>query len=183
MAVFLDRDGVVNAFTEGKFVRDWKEFAFLPGSLEALALLKSEEIPVIVISNQSGIGRGVVTLEQVLKVMKRMMREIKKRGGKIRAVYLCPHNPDARCSCRKPQPGLLLQAAEDLKIDLSSSYFIGDSLRDLEAGKKAGCKTVFVLSGQHSMKDLEKSRGEIRPDCIARDLLEAVWWISKEIRQ
>lgn len=127
-------------------------------------------VPVVV-SNQSGVGRGLITPGQ-LDAMTRRLREIfDARDVRFAAVYVCPHHPDDRCSCRKPAPGLLRRAARELKLDLRSSVMIGDTTRDVEAGRAVGATSILVTTG------VEK-RGEA--DFVARDLLDAARWLARQ---
>ncbi len=172
-AVFLDRDGVINE-NRADYVKRWEEFAFLPGIFHPLRLLAQNHVAVVVISNQSAIGRGLVSRETVEEIHYRMRREIELRGGRIDGVYYCPHRPDEGCECRKPKPGLLLQAARDLGIDLGSSYLIGDAVSDIEAALAAGCSPIMVLTGrgQQQLPVLRQRGLDHIP--VARDLAEAV---------
>ena len=147
-AVFLDRDGVINE-NRSDYVKSWEEFKFLPGVFVPLKRLAQSDFAVIIITNQSVINRGIVSrtvLER--EIHARMVKEITTHGGRIDAIFYCPHRPDEDCFCRKPRPGLLLQAAKEMNIDLSSSYVIGDALCDVEAGLAVGCTPFLVLTGR-----------------------------------
>jgi D-glycero-D-manno-heptose 1,7-bisphosphate phosphatase len=146
-AVFLDRDGVINE-NRAEHVKDWSEFQFLPGAPEAIARLAEAGIQVFIITNQAIVNRGMVSRERVDGVNRRMVEEIECRGGSIAAVAYCPHRPDERCSCRKPQPGLLLRLADEHRLELSATVLIGDALTDIQAGQSAGCRTILVLTGR-----------------------------------
>ncbi len=146
-AIFLDRDGVINKRTESGFVLKWDEFEFLPGVIDAIKLINKKKIPIYVISNQSCVGRGMVTLEEVQDINARMLKELEKQGAHIDQVYFCPHHPDDGCDCRKPRTGLFKQAAKEHDIDLASSWFIGDSGTDIQAGKESGCSTYLFKAG------------------------------------
>ncbi|HID24181.1 MAG TPA: D-glycero-beta-D-manno-heptose 1,7-bisphosphate 7-phosphatase, partial [Planctomycetaceae bacterium] len=146
-AVFLDRDGVINE-NRSDYVKGWEEFVFLPGVFEPLRLLAQNHQAIVVVSNQSAVGRGLVSRETVVAIHRRMQAEIQRRGGRVDAIYYCPHHPDAGCDCRKPRPGLLLRAARELSIDLSRSYLIGDAVSDIEAALAVGCTPIFVLTGR-----------------------------------
>lgn len=147
-AVFLDRDGVINQNLDGGYVTRWELFHFLPGVLPALATLHRHGYPVIVVTNQAGIGRGLVPAAVVEEIHRRMCAAIEEAGGYIEAVFSCPHHPDERCDCRKPQPGLLLRAAAELRLDLARSTFVGDHVTDLQAGLAAGCRPLLVRTGR-----------------------------------
>lgn len=172
-AVFLDRDGVI-CENRDDYVKSWQEFVWIPGAKEALSRLRSHGYIAIVITNQSAIGRGIVSRETVDKIHQRMGEEIAETGGKIEKVYYCPHKPEDGCSCRKPEPGLLLQAAEDLKLDLRTSYLVGDAITDIEMGHTVGSRTIMVKTGKGLNELADKNRWKIRPDYIAQDLSEAV---------
>lgn len=174
-AVFLDRDGVINENRED-YVKRWEEFAFLPGVMEALRKLARTDFAIIVITNQSAIGRGFVSKEEVEAINRRMVKEIEARGGRIDAVLFCPHRPDDGCACRKPLPGLLLQAAEGLHLSLGSSYLVGDALSDLEAGMAVGCQSILVLTGK-GRENLPLLAEGYEGCIVVSDLMEAVDWI------
>lgn len=143
--IFLDRDGVINKKPpEGDYIKHWGEFVFLPGAVEAIALLTRRGYKIIVITNQAGIGRGRMTAGAVEEIHQNMTKELKKNGGRIKAIYVCPHPPEANCPCRKPKPGMLLQSAREHGIDLGTTFFLGDDEKDILAGRQAGCKTVRI---------------------------------------
>lgn len=142
-AVFLDRDGVINR-DRSDFVKSWDEFEFLPHALEALRILSQTPYAIIIVSNQSGIGRGLITEETLRDMHRRMMDRIHAEGGRIDAIYYCPHAPEAGCACRKPAAGLFWQAARDLNLDLAASWAIGDSYRDAEAANRAGVRAILL---------------------------------------
>jgi histidinol-phosphate phosphatase family protein len=168
--VFLDRDGVINENLDGDYVKNWDEFVFLPGAIEAIKRLTDAGYDLIIVSNQSGINRGIVSADAVEDIHGRMLKEITSAGGKIRAIYYCPHRPDENCDCRKPKPGMLLKAAAEHDIDLHNSYVIGDAIRDIEAGAKAGCKTILVETGRGKRELKEQDEWILHPDYIAADL-------------
>jgi histidinol-phosphate phosphatase family protein len=144
--VFLDRDGVINE-NRADYVKSWSEFRFLPGSREAIAKLTQAGHRIVVCTNQAGIARGDVTTKTVDEIHRRMMTSISEVGGKVEKVYYCPHAKDEDCACRKPRPGMLLQAREELGLDMHDAVFIGDSITDVRAGLAAGIHTVLVLTG------------------------------------
>jgi D-glycero-D-manno-heptose 1,7-bisphosphate phosphatase len=142
--VFLDRDGVINRRLPGDYVKTWAEFEFLPRAKEALALLTAANLRLIVITNQRGIARGLMTEADLHSIHARMLAELREAGAHVAAVYHCPHDRDA-CECRKPKTGLLLEAQRDFpEIDFSRAVVIGDAPSDIEAGRRAGCRTVIV---------------------------------------
>ncbi len=143
-AVFLDRDGVIIQNREN-YVCNWEDVEFLPSSLQALKLLGQSSYKIIIVTNQSAIGRGILTIEQADTINHRIIKVITDAGGRIDGLFTCPHAPDDHCSCRKPLPGLILQAADALSIDLPSSALIGDALTDIQAGSAAGIKTLILV--------------------------------------
>jgi histidinol-phosphate phosphatase family protein len=145
-AVFLDRDGVLIE-NRPDFLKDWAEVEFLPGALEALARLADSPLAVVIVSNQAAVGRGFLELATAWELHRRIVAEIQRHGGRIDASYLCPHRPEDGCLCRKPAPGMIRQAARDLRLDLAASWLVGDSLRDLEAGRAAGVRGILVSTG------------------------------------
>jgi histidinol-phosphate phosphatase family protein len=146
-AVFIDRDGVI-CYNRNNHVRSWEEFVFLPNALEALTQLARSDFCIIVITNQAIINRHMVSAEVVEDIHARMVQAIETAGGRVDRVMYCPHRPDEHCTCRKPQPGLLLKAAEELGLNLAHSYLIGDAESDMKAGRTAGCQRYLVLTGR-----------------------------------
>ena len=166
-AVFLDRDGVINGRAPlGDYITSWEEMKFLPAVTEAIYLLKQSGFLVIVATNQRCVARGFITIEDLGVLHRKMCRELALRGALIDGVYCCPHDVTPPCSCRKPEPGMLLKAAQDYEIALSESWMIGDSGTDIEAGRRAGCKTVRITQGE-----LHSENGA---DVIAPTLFDAV---------
>jgi histidinol-phosphate phosphatase family protein len=144
-AIILDRDGVLNKRPpRAEYVRGPEEFEWLPGAREALRLLSERDYRVIVVSNQAGVARGAMTASDVDRVNDRMRAESQAVGGRIDAVYYCPHDWDEGCECRKPRPGMLFDAARDFQLDLTRTVFVGDDGRDAEAAEAAGCGSVLV---------------------------------------
>lgn len=154
-AVFLDRDGTINV--EVQYLNKVEEFQFIPGVPYALKRLKEAGLLLVVVTNQSGIGRGIYDEAALQRVHDHMHRELAGYGVEIDACYFCPHHPEhatgeylKECSCRKPLPGMLQQAAEALDIDLAASYMVGDKLIDVEVGINAGCTPILVMTGYGS---------------------------------
>jgi len=174
-AIFLDRDGVINEDRKD-YVKHWSEFRFIKGSLKALRQFQEAGIPVVIISNQSAISRGLITKEKLEALHGRMVKRIQKKGGFLSGIYYCPHHPDDGCTCRKPRTGLLKRAAQELNLDLTQGIFIGDSLKDIQAGQRAGLRTVLVLSGQgkESLKQILALKSSITPHLVVPDLQAAV---------
>ena len=143
--IILDRDGVLNKKApKAEYIAQWSEFEWLPGAKEALALLKQSNYRIIIITNQAGINRGLMTNADLMDIHEKMKREATEAGGDIDAIYYCPHGWDENCDCRKPKPGMFFQAQHDFHLDLTRTYFVGDDERDEMAGKAAGCPTILV---------------------------------------
>jgi len=176
--VFLDRDGVLNE-NRSDYVKTPAELVLLPGAAEAVARLNREGYPVVVITNQSALGRGLLTTGMLDAIHVKLRRELAAQGAAIAAIYHCPHRPDEGCPCRKPRPLLLQQAAQDFGGDLAQSVFIGDSGSDLAAARAAGCRTVLVRTGLGGEQEAFACQ-QWRPDCVAEDLAEAVEWFLRE---
>lgn len=146
--VFLDRDGVINRRLPADYVKSWDEFEFLPRAKEALRLLTAARLRLIITTNQRGIARGLMSEHDLRAIHARMLDELAAAGAQIAAVYHCPHDR-GECACRKPQPGLLLAAKRDFPdVDFARAVMIGDAPSDIEAGKRAGCRTIFVGSSE-----------------------------------
>ena len=174
-AVFLDRDGTINE--EVHYLSDPAEVHLLPGIGEAIRRLNEAGVPAIVVSNQSAIARGYFDEERLAEIHRELEALLASHGASLDAIYYCPHHPDEQCACRKPKPGMLHQAAADIGIELRKSVLVGDAHSDLEAGRRAGCQTILVLTG-YGVATLRgmKDRSFI-PDFVAADLGEAVAWI------
>jgi D-glycero-D-manno-heptose 1,7-bisphosphate phosphatase len=145
--VILDRDGVINEDSE-EFIRSADEWYPIEGSLEAIANLNQNGLRVVIASNQSGIGRGLFDVAALNDIHAKMHRELADVGGRVDAIFFCPHTPEDQCDCRKPKPGLFTQIAGRMGVDLSHTWTVGDSLRDLVAGHAAGCRVILVKTGK-----------------------------------
>lgn len=166
-AAFLDRDGVINRKApEGEYVTRWEDLQILPGVSDAIALLNRAGFCVIVVSNQRCVAKGLITTEDIEALHRRLCEVLARAGATIDAIYYCPHETQPSCHCRKPQPGMLLDAARDHDIDLGASWMIGDSQTDVEAGKKAGCNTVLLVGNESDAKE--------EPGTVAPSLLDAI---------
>lgn len=144
--VFLDRDGIINKCAPPHcYISRWEEFEFLPGVEEALRKLKEAGYLLIMVSNQRGIARGMLTEEQVRRLHTELQVYLRQRNAALDGIYVCPHNI-AECHCRKPDIGLFLQAEKDFAIDKNDSWMVGDSPSDIEAGQKYGVKTILTTS-------------------------------------
>lgn len=168
-AAFLDRDGTVAR--DVPYCSRPEDFELFPGVIRSTKLLRECGLKVILITNQSGIGRGYFTWQNLERIHRKLRQELARGGTSIDAIYCCPHHPDDGCQCRKPKPGLLFQAAQEMKIDLSRSYVVGDSISDVEAGQRAGCRTILIAPAP------PQSTLEANPDFTAPDLPAAVQWI------
>lgn len=144
--VFLDRDGVIIR-SRPTYVKSWAEVEILPEALQAIGLLCRQGCRVTVVTNQSVIGRGIVSRSVVDEIHRRLDELIRASGGTIAGYFICPHRPDEGCACRKPKPGLLIQAAEVLGLTLHGAVVVGDQLADLEAASSAGCRAILVETG------------------------------------
>ncbi len=146
-AVFVDRDGVI-CRNRNDHVKSWQEFVFLPGAIEALVRLTRVNLPIVIITNQAVINRGIIPAEVVEDINARMVRAIEAAGGRVDGVLYCPHRPDEQCDCRKPRPGMLLTAAKRWGVDLAQSYLVGDAETDVQAARAVGCRRYLVLTGR-----------------------------------
>jgi len=166
--VFLDRDGVLNRKApDGDYVKTWDEFAWLPGAREAVRLLNVAGILTVVVTNQRGVARGLMTAEDVISIHRRMQEELHQLGARLDGIYFCPHEV-GECRCRKPEIGLFLQARSELpEIDFSRSFMVGDSLADMEAAHRIRARPVWV-GGAHQAASLGRSV------LVATNLLDAV---------
>lgn len=145
--VILDRDGVINADSD-EYVKSPAEWTPLPGSLEAIARLTQAGYRVVVATNQSGLGQGLFDMATLNAMHNKMHKAVNQLGGRIDAVFFCPHTQGAGCACRKPQPGMLLEIAARFNVALTAVPAIGDSLRDLQAASAAGARPILVLTGK-----------------------------------
>lgn len=182
-AIFMDRDGTVS--DEVGYVNDLGRYRLLPGSAEAIRRINQSGFLAFVITNQSGVARGLFDETLLRQVNETLARWLLEEGARLDGIYVCPHHPDVgeapwrqQCECRKPRPGLLRQAAREHDVDLSASYMIGDTVLDIEAARNAGATGVLVLTGygKGDLKYRMAQRG-LTPAHVAADLLEAVEWI------
>jgi histidinol-phosphate phosphatase family protein len=176
--VLFDRDGVLNRRPpRAEYVRRWEEFHWLPGTLEGLRLLHEAGYRVIVVTNQAGVGRGLMTEDSLAEVHSRMVADAEAAGGSIEAVYYCPHGWDDGCDCRKPAPGLLYQAQRDFSLDLTRTVMFGDEDRDAEAAAAAGCQPIMV--GPHksllaAIREFLRTASHHHPSAVASDAAHQV---------
>lgn len=171
--IFIDRDGVINE-NRSDYVKSWDEFHFLSGSRAAIAALTKAGHRIVVCTNQAGVAQGLIALETMEDIHRRMLSAVEEAGGIIEKVYACTHSKTADCDCRKPRPGMLLRASRELKLDMSDAVFIGDSITDMQAGSAAGIHTMLVLTGlgmEHYRQYYQQSG---RPFHVALNLQHAV---------
>ncbi|HET6421259.1 MAG TPA: D-glycero-beta-D-manno-heptose 1,7-bisphosphate 7-phosphatase [Geobacteraceae bacterium] len=189
-AVFLDRDGTINV--EKGYVHKIEDFEFIPGVPQAVRLLRDAGFLVIVVTNQSGVARGYYPLGAVHTLHRHMDAELAKHGAAVDAYYICPHHPEGEeqgysmaCGCRKPHPGMLMEAAKDFSIDLASSYMIGDHASDVEAAVRAGCRPVFVTTGHGRDESARVPEGVPRfgslPEAV-RAIVGGIAWENPETK-
>jgi D-glycero-D-manno-heptose 1,7-bisphosphate phosphatase len=194
-AIFLDRDGVINELIyysehgviDSPFTPE--QFKLLPGVCEAIKKFRKTGFKVILVSNQPGIAKDYLSQQTFAEIEKKMKDELAKEEASLDGEYYCFHHPEAKverlkvtCDCRKPKPGLLLRAAEDMDIDLSQSWMIGDGLTDIKAGKSAGCKTILLGRMKCELCHLMDEQ-DARPDAIASNLLQAVQKVEELLNQ
>ncbi len=174
--VFMDRDGTINVDTN--YVNSPQQLSLLPNSGRAIKLLNQKKYKVVVVSNQSGVARGYLTLKTLGAIHRKLRQLLKREGAVLDAIYYCPYHPDEKAPCRKPDIGMARQAEKELKISLQGSYMIGDSRADIEFGNNIGAKTILVLTGQS--RGNEPWLQKYRIDCVADDLLGAALWITND---
>jgi D-glycero-D-manno-heptose 1,7-bisphosphate phosphatase len=167
-AVFLDRDGVVNRHTPGKYVTRWAEFKILPGVPTALRRLRRAGFRLVIISNQAGVPKGFLKRDELIRITDISLRKFRDAGADVDGAFFCLHHPSEDCSCRKPKPGLLRVAAHFFPTDFSKSFLIGDSLVDILAGAAMTCRTIYLAA---------KPDASVPATYQASNLSEAVRWI------
>jgi D-glycero-D-manno-heptose 1,7-bisphosphate phosphatase len=171
--ILLDRDGTLNV--ERHYLSDPDQLDLFPGVPAALRRLRDLGYGLVIVTNQSGVGRGYFTLEAVERVHERLRALLAEEGASIDGIYLCPHSPDQECDCRKPLPGMALQAQAEFGFDLKQAIVIGDKKVDIDLGRAIGATTILVRTGWGA--DAEKA-GDSLPDAIVDDLPAAVQWIE-----
>lgn len=158
--VILDRDGVINCESEA-YIKTPDEWRPLPGALAAIARLHAARVRVGIATNQSGVGRGYYTLEALAAIHRKMLRAINEAGGEIERIFFCPHVNADHCDCRKPKPGMLLQAAEHFACGFDNMIYVGDSDRDIEAARAVGIRPVLVRTGNGKATEAKLSAAEL----------------------
>jgi D-glycero-D-manno-heptose 1,7-bisphosphate phosphatase len=188
-AVFIDRDGVINQKPrEGEYITSWGDFHILPGVAEAIVLLKKAGYAVIVVTNQRCVAKGLIAIAELEEIHARMRESLARSGATLDGVYYCPHDYQSQCKCRKPAPGMLLEAAQELGLDLGSSWMVGDSDIDIQAGKNAGCKTARVVGpGEKNLAADKDAHNSNCAEVTASSLLDSVqqiliWDAGKEMK-
>jgi len=174
-AIFLDRDGTI--LNERGYLGDPRQIHFYSFAFEALRKLRQAGYKLVVITNQSGIGRGYFSEATLKKVHQRFLALLKKKGVRIDGIYYCPHTPEAGCRCRKPKPYLVKQATKKMGLQLKTSYVIGDQARDIELAERAGARGVLVLTG--AGRTTRRSKGKDAA-YVATNLLSAAKWITEQ---
>ena len=168
-AIFADRDGTL--VEDPGYVHKINDFKLIDRAIDALKLLKND-FKLFIITNQSGISRGIFTLKDFEKFNNYLVNILKKNNITIEKTYVCPHHPDENCDCRKPSIKFIKEAEKEFDIDLKNSWVIGDHPHDIKMGEKAGCKTIYVLTG-HGEKNKNELNGNIKPEFIAKNIYEA----------
>lgn len=178
---FLDRDGIINRKAlEGDYITRWEDFHILPGVIEGITLLNQAGFSVVIVTNQRGIAKGLMTIADLETIHARMSDNLTRAGATIDGIYYCPHEKMPVCDCRKPAPGMLLQAARERDIDLAASWMIGDSDIDIEAGKNAGCRTARLLETNETVVKSDRHSNTSRDaDIVAQSFLDAVQQILR----
>jgi len=182
--LFLDRDGVINRRLPGAYVADSKDFHFLPGVLAVMPQLAQLFHPIIVITNQQGIGKGLMSQADLDRIHSSMIQEVNQAGGRIDGIYTCPHLKTVNCSCRKPRPGLIEQALQDFpSIDLSKAILAGDSLSDLQLGAALGIPTIWIQTKEEErllIEDWENTQDGFYLSARMKGLAELPqWWLNQ----
>lgn len=177
-AVFLDRDGTI--INERGYLSDPMNMVFYPSAFPALRRLQKSGYRLIVITNQSGVGRGYFSLKTLSRINDFFLRKLKKKGITVSGIYFCPHRPNAGCRCRKPKPFLVYKAAREHAIDIPASYVIGDQWRDTELGLRSGATPVLVLTGAGRSNAVAARKSKVE---IKKNLLSAARWVSANGRR
>lgn len=172
-AAFLDRDGVV--IEEVNYLSDPRRLRLIPGAAAAIRSLREAGFKVVVVSNQSGVGRGYFTKAALKRIDAKLRRELKKKGARLDAVCYCPHAPEDHCPCRKPKTQMLRRVQRRFKLDFDRSVFIGDATTDVKTARNAGCLALLVRTG-HAGKD---GNFKIKPDRAFKDLAAAASWVIR----
>lgn len=182
-AILLDRDGVINERIGGSYVTRWAEFKFVRGIVDAISKISRLGLPVILVSNQAGVGKGLMTEVSLEEITWHLEDAFASQGARIDAVYYCPHRPEEGCTCRKPAPGLLLQAAADFHLDLQRSIFIGDTASDLAAADAVGCAFIQLRAlPETQVIDVPGREINVRTPADLPEAVRAHFRSMKEVR-
>ena len=184
-AVFLDRDGTI--IVEVGHLDDVYKLALIDGATEGMVRLREAGFKIVIVTNQSVIARGRISESKLGQIHMALAEALSAEGTRFDAIYYCPHHPQEgggkytlSCDCRKPKPGMLLQASRELEIDLQRSYMVGDKLSDLAAGRAAGCREILVRTGYGRQSETSLDGSTPTPEYVADDLLEAAKWITDQ---
>ena len=176
--LLIDRDGVINRKApQGEYITTWEEFEWIPETCEAMKSLSEHGYSFVVISNQAGIGRGVVSKKAVDEINHRMVEELRRVQIPVEGVYLCPHHWEDGCNCRKPEPGLFFEASRDLQLNLEQTFFIGDDPRDCIAAYNAGCRSIYI-GDKENLSSLKKCHW---PDLVVRDMTGSIKYLLEKM--
>ena len=181
VAVFLDRDGTVN--TEVDYLSSVKDLRLIRNTAKAIRFLNQNKIKVIIVTNQSGISRGLFSIDDLDNVHDELKRRLRRKGAYIDAIYYCPHHPDDECSCRKPKSGMFKLAAKDFDLKLNKCYVIGDKLTDIKSAHNISARGILVRTGYGKSEQNKLKEADVMPEHIAENLYEAVKWITKNINR
>lgn len=173
-AVFLDRDGVLIE-NRADYVRDWSQVVFLPNAISALSNFRNTDYKIVLVTNQSAVGRGLISIDTAEEINQKLVRVIESNGGRVDGVFMCPHAPEDGCDCRKPKSGMFLQASRELSLDLNSSWMIGDAWSDLLAGQGANLQGLILVKTGRGADQLQQPKPEnIKNYSVFDDLSDAL---------
>lgn len=175
--IFLDRDGVINQDSPD-YIKKWAEFFFIPGSITAICDLSRAGFDIIIVTNQSGIGRKLIKPSDLNEMHENLTQKIAASGGRIKDIFVCPHRPEENCICRKPCSGMIDAAQRKYTVDLTTATMVGDSAKDIECGQNAGVgRTILVKTGNYKTAQKILAEKSIQPDYVAFNLFSAAKWI------
>jgi len=181
MAVFLDRDGTINA--EVDYLKSVKDLRLIKNTAKAIQILNQNQIKVIIVTNQSGISRGLFSIDDLENVHNELKKRLRRNRAYIDAIYYCPHHPDEECSCRKPKNEMFKLAAKDFDLKLNKCYIIGDKLTDIKAAHNISATGILVRTGYGKLEQNKLGEAGVMPEHIAENLYEAVKWIIKNLNR